>query len=44
MRRFESAIADVTKGIRLKPDFAPAYCNRGLASVQLGHYDETLVH
>ena len=35
-------IADFTEAIRLNLDFALAYCNRGLANVQLGRYDEAL--
>ena len=42
MHRFEAAIADFTEAIRLKPDFALAYCNRGLTNVQLGRYDDAL--
>src|SRR5262249_21283301 len=33
---------DFTEAMRLKPDFALAYCNRGLANVQLGRYDDAL--
>ena len=43
MGRYESAIADFTESIRLKPDFALAYCNRGLANSQLAHYDDAIV-
>ncbi|MGZ5849448.1 MAG: tetratricopeptide repeat protein, partial [Methyloceanibacter sp.] len=43
MRRFELAIADFTDAIRLKPDFALAYCNRGIANFELGRYDDALV-
>jgi tetratricopeptide (TPR) repeat protein len=31
-----------TEAIRLKPDFALAYCNRGLANFQLGRFDDAL--
>jgi len=32
----QGAIADFTDAIRLDPDFAPAYSNRGLAKSELG--------
>jgi len=43
MRRFESVIADFTEAIRVEARFRARLCNRGLANLQLGHYDEALV-
>ena len=40
---YEGAISDYTKSIRLKPDFAIAYYNRGLAKHQLGQYFAAIV-
>ena len=30
------------RALSLRPDFALAYCNRGLANLQLGRYDDAL--
>ena len=35
---YEGAIADYTQAIRLKPDYADAYNNRGIAKDDLGQY------
>ena len=37
----EDAIADYDEAIRLKPDFAEAYYNRGFAKAALGRNDGT---
>ena len=37
---FERAIADYTKVIELKPDFAEAYCNRGEAWLHLKEWEK----
>ena len=39
---FEGAIADFDEVIRLRPDFAPGYCSRGLAKLQLGQNNDAL--
>ena len=42
IRRYERAIADLTEAIKLKPDLALAYCERGFGNFLLGRYDEAL--
>jgi tetratricopeptide (TPR) repeat protein len=42
LHRFQDAIGDFSEAIRLKSDFAPAYCGRGFARMQLGQYDGAL--
>ena len=40
MQQYKAAIADYDEAIRLKPDLAEAYNNRGLAKKELGLTDE----
>ena len=42
MGRHEEAIADFDQTVRLKPDFAEAYGNRGTAKSQLGRYVDAI--
>jgi len=39
-RNYQSAIIDYTEAIRLKPDWAQAYSDRGNAYFNLGQYDK----
>jgi tetratricopeptide (TPR) repeat protein len=41
-RNWGAAKADLDQAIKLKPEFAPAYLMRGLASYQAGDYDDAL--
>jgi len=36
---FDPAVADFAQAIRLKPDYAEAYCHRGTAYNRRGDYD-----
>ena len=38
----EDALADYAEAIRLKPDYAEAYSNRGIVKAKLGRYDDAL--
>ena len=38
----EDALADYAEAIRLKPDYAEAYNNRGILKAKLGRYDDAL--
>ena len=38
----EDALADYTEAIRLKPDYAEAYNNRGIVKAKLGRHDDAL--
>ena len=42
MGRHDDALADFDQAIRLKPDFAKAYNNRGIAKDTLGRHDDAL--
>jgi tetratricopeptide (TPR) repeat protein len=42
LEQYDKAVSDFSEAIRLKSDFAPAYCSRGLAKVQLGRYEDAL--
>jgi tetratricopeptide (TPR) repeat protein len=39
---YDQAIADYTKAIELKPDYAQAYTNRGLENEKLGQRDKAI--
>jgi len=39
---FDEAIARYTEAIRLNPDAAAAYCNRGLAHCEIGEFEQTI--
>ncbi len=39
---YEPAIADYSKAIELKPDFAEAHYNRGSSFYELGSYEESI--
>ena len=39
---FEEEIASYDKGLKLKPDFPPAWCNRGLTVNSLGRHEEEI--
>ena len=43
MERHDEAIADYDQAIRLKPDYAEAYNNRGNAKRALERHDEAIV-
>ena len=38
----DKAIADYTEAVRLDPEYAVAYCNRGLAYSKKGDHDEAI--
>ena len=42
MERYDDAIADHNEAIRLKPDYAKAYTNRGSAKAALERYDDAI--
>ena len=42
LRRNKETIKDLDKAISLKPDFAEAYANRGIAKNALGKYREAI--
>ena len=42
MGQHEAALADYDKAIDLKPDYADAYSNRGVAKAALGQHDNAL--
>ena len=42
MGRYDDAITDYDKAIRLKPDFAEAYSNRGNTKEALGRHDDAI--
>ena len=39
---FDAAVAAFTEAIRLNPDYAEAYCNRGFAYQNKGHLDKAI--
>jgi tetratricopeptide (TPR) repeat protein len=41
-RRYQTAVSDFADAIKLKPNFALAYCNRGFSFSKLGEYDRAL--
>jgi protein O-GlcNAc transferase len=42
LRRPEEAIKKLDQALRLKPDFSPALCNRGLAKARMGAWRDAL--
>ena len=42
LKRFDEALQSYDRAIQLKPDFAEAYYNRGLALVELKRFEEAL--
>jgi tetratricopeptide (TPR) repeat protein len=40
LEQYDRAIADLSEAIRLKLDFALAYCNRGASKFSTGQFDE----
>ena len=43
LERYNMAIVEYNKAIRLKPDFYTAYGNRGAAKLEFGRYEEAIV-
>ena len=42
--KYKEAIADYNEAIRLNPDFASAYTNRGVANSKLGKHKEAITN